>query len=36
VARLRADAKLQPGQVSKLAFDLDQAVFFDPVTEQRL
>ncbi|MFM8747857.1 MAG: ABC transporter ATP-binding protein [Aestuariivirga sp.] len=36
VARLRADAKLQPGQVSRLAFDLDQAVFFDPVTGERL
>jgi multiple sugar transport system ATP-binding protein len=36
VARLRADAKLQPGQVSKLAFDLGQAVFFDPASGRRL
>ncbi|MFN4141741.1 ABC transporter ATP-binding protein [Aestuariivirga sp.] len=33
VARLRADAKIQPGNVSRLAFNLDRAVFFDPESE---
>ena len=33
VARLRADTKTAPGQVSRLAFNLDRAVFFDPKTE---
>jgi len=36
VARLRADAKIHPGQVSRLAFNLDRAVFFDPDTQQRI
>src|SRR4051794_9835822 len=33
VVRLRADAKVSPGQVAKLAFNLDKAVFFDPETQ---
>jgi multiple sugar transport system ATP-binding protein len=36
VARLRADAQVQPGMVARLAFNLDKAVFFDPVSQQRL
>ncbi|PZO79322.1 MAG: sugar ABC transporter ATP-binding protein [Mesorhizobium amorphae] len=36
VARLRADARLAPGQVSRLAFNLDKAVFFDPATQARI
>jgi multiple sugar transport system ATP-binding protein len=30
VARLRADARIAPGQTARLAFNLDKAVFFDP------
>jgi multiple sugar transport system ATP-binding protein len=33
VARLRADTKTVAGHVSRLAFNLDRAVFFDPKTE---
>jgi len=33
VVRLRADAKVTPGQIARLAFNLDKAVFFDPVTQ---
>ena len=33
VARLRADTKTAAGHVSRLAFNLDRAVFFDPKTE---
>jgi multiple sugar transport system ATP-binding protein len=33
VARLRADTQIAAGQVSRLAFNLDRAVFFDPKTE---
>jgi multiple sugar transport system ATP-binding protein len=36
VARLRADAQVQRGQVSPLVFNLDKAVFFDPESQQRL
>jgi multiple sugar transport system ATP-binding protein len=36
VARLRADASIQPGQTSRLAFNLDRAVFFDPDTQARI
>jgi multiple sugar transport system ATP-binding protein len=36
VARLRADTKTAPGHVSRLAFNLDRAVFFDPQTELRI
>lgn len=36
VVRLRADAKVSPGQTAKLAFNLDKAVFFDPETQLRL
>ncbi|TIT89920.1 MAG: sugar ABC transporter ATP-binding protein, partial [Mesorhizobium sp.] len=36
VARLRADAKIQPGTVTPLAFNLTKAVFFDPATEKRI
>ncbi|WEX77366.1 sn-glycerol-3-phosphate ABC transporter ATP-binding protein UgpC [Sinorhizobium numidicum] len=36
VARLRADARIAPGQMSRLAFNLDKAVFFDPQSEKRI
>ncbi|MCO6049662.1 ABC transporter ATP-binding protein [Mesorhizobium sp. RP14(2022)] len=36
VARLRADARLQPGQTARLAFNLDKAVFFDPSDQSRI
>jgi multiple sugar transport system ATP-binding protein len=36
VARLRADARLKPGQSTRLAFNLDKAVFFDPADGRRL
>ena len=36
VARLRADAKVSAGQIAKLAFNLDKAVFFDPDTQLRI
>jgi multiple sugar transport system ATP-binding protein len=36
VARLRADAKIAPGERAKLAFNLDKAVFFDPATQLRV
>lgn len=36
VARLRADANVQAGHYSDLAFNLDKAVFFDPVSQLRI
>jgi len=36
IARLRADARVQPGQSARLSFNLDKAVFFDPVSEARI
>jgi multiple sugar transport system ATP-binding protein len=36
VARLRADARIQPGTNTPLAFNLSKAVFFDPATEKRI
>ncbi|RUZ55449.1 sugar ABC transporter ATP-binding protein, partial [Mesorhizobium sp. M7A.F.Ca.US.003.02.2.1] len=36
VARLRADANIQPGTNTPLAFNLTKAVFFDPATETRI
>jgi len=36
VVRLRADAKVAPGQIAKLAFNLDKAVYFDPETQLRI
>ncbi|MFB9982759.1 ABC transporter ATP-binding protein [Mesorhizobium kowhaii] len=36
VARLRADANIQPGTNTSLAFNLTKAVFFDPATENRI
>lgn len=36
VARLRADARISAGQRSRLAFNLDKAVFFDPKTQARI
>ncbi len=36
VARLRADARIAPGQTSRLAFNLDKAVFFDPQSQMRI
>jgi multiple sugar transport system ATP-binding protein len=36
VARMRADAAIQPGQTTPFAFNLDKAVLFDPSTGQRL
>ena len=36
VARLRADANIQPGAVTPLTFNLTKTVFFDPATENRI
>ena len=36
VARLRADVPITAGQVSRLAFNLDKAVFFDPDSQRRI
>ncbi len=36
VARLRADAHVQAGQMVRLAFNLGKAVFFDPQTQLRI
>ncbi|MFK4821112.1 ABC transporter ATP-binding protein [Ochrobactrum quorumnocens] len=36
VARLRADARIVAGQRSRLAFNLDKSVFFDPSTQGRI
>ncbi len=36
VARLRADARIAPGQNTRLAFNLDKAVYFDPQSQQRI
>ena len=36
VARLRADANIQPGAETPLAFNLSKSVFFDPATENRI
>jgi multiple sugar transport system ATP-binding protein len=36
VARLRADARIAPGQNARLAFNLDKAVYFDPESQQRI
>jgi multiple sugar transport system ATP-binding protein len=36
VARLRADARINAGQTARLAFNLDKAVFFDPLTQIRI
>ncbi|MEN5277124.1 ABC transporter ATP-binding protein [Brucella sp. TWI432] len=36
VARLRADARIDAGQRSPLAFNLDKSVFFDPKSEERI
>ena len=36
VARLRADTKVQAGNVIKLAFNMSKTVFFDVKTEQRI
>ncbi|MGO8249306.1 hypothetical protein ACC809_37580, partial [Rhizobium johnstonii] len=32
-ARLRADTGISPGQNTRLAFNLDKAVFFDPESQ---
>ena len=36
VARLRADANIQPGKSTPLAFNLSKAVFFDPESQNRI
>ncbi|MCL7999078.1 sn-glycerol-3-phosphate ABC transporter ATP-binding protein UgpC [Brucella sp. 21LCYQ03] len=36
VARLRADARIVASQRSRLAFNLDKAVFFDPKSQERI
>ena len=36
VARLRADANIQSGATTPLAFNLTKAVFFDPASENRI
>jgi ABC-type sugar transport systems, ATPase components len=35
-ARLRADAKLEPNAIARLAFNLDKVVFFDPASQNRI
>ena len=36
IARMRADADVQPGQTMPFAFNLEKAVLFDPATGRRL
>ena len=36
VARLRADVRIAAGQMARLAFNLDKAVFFDPASQLRI
>ncbi|PUB61811.1 sugar ABC transporter ATP-binding protein, partial [Rhizobium leguminosarum bv. viciae USDA 2370] len=36
VARLRADTGIAPGQNTRLAFNLDKAVFFDPESQLKI
>jgi multiple sugar transport system ATP-binding protein len=36
VARMRADAEIEAGQTSSLAFNMSRTVFFDPETEMRI
>ena len=36
VARLRADARIKAGEMARLAFNLDKAVFFDPQSQARI
>jgi len=36
VARMRADAEVQPGQRAEFAFNMEKAVLFDPKTELRI
>lgn len=36
IGRMRADAEARPGEVSKLALNMDKAVLFDPETEERI
>jgi multiple sugar transport system ATP-binding protein len=36
VARLRADVRITPGQNTRLAFNLDKAVYFDPQSQLRI
>ncbi len=36
IARLRADAAIEPGQTAPLAFNMTKAVFFDPQTTARI
>jgi multiple sugar transport system ATP-binding protein len=36
IARLRADAQIVPGAKTRLAFNLDKAVFFDPQSQLRI
>jgi multiple sugar transport system ATP-binding protein len=36
IARMRADADVQPGRNFDFAINMDKAVLFDPKTEQRI
>jgi multiple sugar transport system ATP-binding protein len=36
VARLRADTRIEAGQMTKLAFNLDKVVYFDPASQARI
>ncbi len=36
IARMRADTTASPGQQAEFAANMEKAVFFDPVTEQRI
>lgn len=36
IARLRADARIEPGTRATLAFNMSKTVFFDPISEERV
>jgi multiple sugar transport system ATP-binding protein len=36
IARMRADAAVEPGQVFDFAVNMEKAVAFDPATEERI
>ena len=36
IARMRSDARILPGERVPFAFNMDKAVFFDPVSEARV
>ena len=36
IARMRSDARILPGERVHFAFNMEKAVFFDPVSEARV